>query len=64
LASGSRQRADGSTLFWWFTDPATVAADDIVSFFIDWEDSPILPPRPRPSPCWNPFVQSTLTRLA
>jgi hypothetical protein len=40
LASGSRQRADGSTLRWRFTDPAVVVADGIVPFFIDWAESP------------------------
>ena len=40
VASGSRQRADGAELRWRFTDPATVVADGIVPFFIDWGDSP------------------------
>ncbi len=37
---GSRQRPDGVTLSWRFTDPASVAAEGIVPFFIDWGDSP------------------------
>lgn len=40
LASGSRRRPDGATLSWQFTDPATVVADGIVPFFIDWGSSP------------------------
>jgi hypothetical protein len=40
VASGSRRQADGSELRWWFTDPATVVADGIVPFFIDWGSSP------------------------
>jgi hypothetical protein len=40
VASGSRRRADGSTLRWRFTDPAVIVADGIVPFFIDWGDSP------------------------
>jgi hypothetical protein len=40
VVSGSRQRSDGSCLRWRFTDPATVVADGIVPFFIDWGDSP------------------------
>jgi hypothetical protein len=40
VATGSRERADGSTLRWRFTDPAVVVADGIVPFFIDWGDSP------------------------
>ena len=40
VASGSRQRADGTTLRWQFTDPAVVVADGLVPFFIDWKDSP------------------------
>jgi hypothetical protein len=40
VVSGSRQAADGSHVRWRFTDPATVVADGIVPFFIDWGDSP------------------------
>jgi hypothetical protein len=40
VVSGTRQRSDGSCLRWRFTDPATVVADGIVPFFIDWGDSP------------------------
>ncbi|MGA8178940.1 MAG: VOC family protein [Desulfobacterales bacterium] len=40
VVSGTRQRSDGSWLRWRFTDPATVVADGIVPFFIDWGDSP------------------------
>jgi hypothetical protein len=40
VVSGRRQRADGATLCWRFTDPAVVVADGIVPFFIDWADSP------------------------
>ena len=40
VASGSRQGPDGSDVRWRFTDPATVVADGIVPFFIDWGDSP------------------------
>jgi hypothetical protein len=36
IGSGSRQRADGSWLRWRFTDPATIAGDGLVPFFIDW----------------------------
>jgi Glyoxalase-like domain len=40
VVSGTRQRSDGSWLRWRFTDPATVLADGVVPFFIDWGDSP------------------------
>ncbi len=40
VASGSRQRSDGSWLQWRFTDPEIVVADGIVPFFIDWGDRP------------------------
>jgi glyoxalase-like protein len=40
VISGSRQRPDGVTLSWQFTDPWTVVADGIVPFFIDWGQSP------------------------
>ena len=39
IASGSRQRSDGSWLRWRFTDPATVAGDGLVPFFSDWGTS-------------------------
>jgi hypothetical protein len=40
LASGSRRRPDGVVLSWRYTDPATVIADGLVPFFIDWGTSP------------------------
>ena len=40
VGSGSRQRPDGVALQWEFTDPATVVADGLVPFFIDWGSSP------------------------
>jgi hypothetical protein len=40
VVSGTRQRPDGLCLRWRFTDPATVVADGVVPFFIDWGDSP------------------------
>jgi len=40
VGSGSRQRPDGVTLAWQFTDPTTVVADGLVPFFIDWGASP------------------------
>jgi len=40
VVSGIRQRSDGSSLRWRFTDPATIVADGIVPFFIDWGNSP------------------------
>ena len=40
LASGSRRRPDGVLLAWRYTDPATVVADGLVPFFIDWGSSP------------------------
>lgn len=40
LASGSRRRPDGVVLSWRYTDPAVVAADGLVPFFIDWGSSP------------------------
>jgi glyoxalase-like protein len=40
VAAGSRTRPDGLVLTWRFTDPATVVADGIVPFFIDWGTSP------------------------
>jgi hypothetical protein len=40
LASGSRKRPDGVVLSWRYTDPATVVADGLVPFFIDWGTSP------------------------
>lgn len=40
VIEGSRRRSDGSCLRWQFTDPATVVADGLAPFFIDWGDSP------------------------
>jgi hypothetical protein len=40
LASGSRKRPDGVVLSWRYTDPASVVADGLVPFFIDWGTSP------------------------
>ena len=40
VASGSRKRPDGVVLSWRYTDPATVVADGLVPFFIDWGSSP------------------------
>jgi Glyoxalase-like domain len=40
VASGSRKRPDGVVLAWRYTDPATVVADGLVPFFIDWGTSP------------------------
>jgi hypothetical protein len=40
LATGSRRRPDGVVLSWRYTDPATVVADGLVPFFIDWGTSP------------------------
>jgi hypothetical protein len=40
LATGSRRRPDGVVLSWRYTDPATVIADGLVPFFIDWGTSP------------------------
>ena len=40
IAGGSRQRPDGQVLRWRFTDPAVLAADGVVPFFIDWGDGP------------------------
>jgi hypothetical protein len=40
LATGSRRRPDGVVLSWRYTDPATVIADGLVPFFIDWGSSP------------------------
>jgi hypothetical protein len=40
VVSGTRQRSDGSRLRWRFMDPATLVADGVVPFFIDWGDSP------------------------
>jgi hypothetical protein len=36
IAAGSRTRPDGMTLRWRFTDPAKLAMDGVVPFFIDW----------------------------
>lgn len=40
VISGSRKRSDGVVLSWRFTDPATMVADGIVPFLIDWGKSP------------------------
>jgi hypothetical protein len=40
VASGSRKRPDGVVLSWRYTDPATVVANGLVPFFIDWGTSP------------------------
>jgi len=40
VMSGARQRPDGVHLRWQYTDPATVVADGLVPFLIDWLDSP------------------------
>jgi hypothetical protein len=40
VTAGSRRRPDGVLLSWRYTDPATVVADGIVPFFIDWGSSP------------------------
>jgi hypothetical protein len=40
VASGSRKRPDGVVLSWRYTDPATVVADGLMPFFIDWGMSP------------------------
>jgi hypothetical protein len=36
VTGASRRTPDGALLAWTFTDPATVVADGIVPFFIDW----------------------------
>jgi hypothetical protein len=38
--TGSRRRPDGVVLSWRYTNPATVVADGLVPFFIDWGSSP------------------------
>lgn len=40
IQNGNRRRADGVDLSWRYTDPATVVADGLVPFFIDWGQSP------------------------
>jgi Glyoxalase-like domain len=40
VTSGSRRHPDGVVLAWRYTDPATVIADGLVPFFIDWGTSP------------------------
>jgi Glyoxalase-like domain len=40
IQQGSRQRPDGVTLSWRYTNPATVVADGLIPFFIDWGKSP------------------------
>jgi hypothetical protein len=39
ITGGSRQRSDGVTLTWQFTEPTVVHEDGIVPFFIDWQSS-------------------------
>jgi hypothetical protein len=40
VRSGSRRRPDGTVLTWRLTDPATLVADGIVPFFIEWGATP------------------------
>jgi hypothetical protein len=40
VTSGSRRRPDGVLLSWRYTNPATVIADGLIPFFIDWGQSP------------------------
>jgi hypothetical protein len=40
VVTGGRQRPDGIWLRWQLTDPATVVADGVAPFFIDWGSSP------------------------
>jgi hypothetical protein len=40
IGEGSRKRPDGALLRWQFTDPATVVADGLVPFLIDWGSGP------------------------
>lgn len=40
LAAGSRRRPDGVLLSWNYTNPATIVADRIMPFFIDWGKTP------------------------
>lgn len=40
IGEGSRRRPDGALLRWQFTDPATVVADGLVPFLIDWGEGP------------------------
>src|SRR5947207_15314729 len=39
ITSGSRQRPDGVTLAWRFTEPTVVQEDGLLPFFIDWKSS-------------------------
>jgi len=39
ITSGSRQRSDGVTLTWQFTEPTVLQEDGILPFFIDWQSS-------------------------
>ena len=54
VVSGTRQRSDSACLRWRFTDPATVVADGIVPFFIDWGNSP----HPAASAPMGPVLES------
>ena len=40
VASGSRERSDGLTLTWRFTDPRVVVEGGVVPFLIDWGQAP------------------------
>lgn len=40
VAARSRVQPDGKWLSWQLTDPATVIAEGVVPFFIDWSDRP------------------------
>ena len=40
VAEGSRNRPDGVTLTWRFTDPGVGGTDGVIPFFIDWGQSP------------------------
>jgi hypothetical protein len=40
VSAGSRKRPDGLMLSWRYTNPATVVADGLVPFFIDWGATP------------------------
>lgn len=40
VRSGTRQRPDGVTLSWSFTDPEPLVAGGVIPFFIDWNQPP------------------------